>query len=707
MTSPSTGTPPRRGRPTARRGLLAGALLLSVATTAAAQAMPGAARGAPLVPWQRDLDDALALSRATGKPLLVCVNADGEPASESLAARRYRDPAFVALMEGFVPVIASPDVHTDRTHDSRGRRVPCSRFGRVTCDEHIRIEPLVFERWFDGTRVAPRHLAVSPDGEVLFDLYLLNDLGVLDTRFSGYEGAGEPLPDVTELDERGLLASPDAAARERIEAVAVRADADVRLRLVLGALSDTRDVAHPELLRLGLRDAEAHVRRAAAERVAADPTGLPTDLLAGAARALHDDDVLVATVLAELGARDDTASQRLATVLGAAREPSEALDPAAWSRKLSATDADETPPSARVLEGLAARLDKELAAAPDDAALRARLARAYVDLARAQQDAGAEDVAYLWELARAEARTVIDGGDAPAAAHAVFARTDWLLGGTAEDAARSAARALPGLFVEARSPFAAEVLDVLVQARAEQALATLDAGTLPEPAWISDVAAGARLLVVHPHATPWQRGAALDVVGALALDGLHADLAWLGVTERPTAAVLHEHLRWHLLRDGDAARVGDVYEDLLATVGPDERPAVRWYQAFARLQAGDRLWDERRPDEAAASFRASLEGFDEALALDGTLTNATGYAALARTGLARVLAARGDLAGAARELLAGLDPGRRDLLDLPDSLGETPRFVVMDVRDRLLDGSPTDDERALAASLDGLLEFGR
>ena len=158
MTTPPTGTPPRRSRPSVLAPLV-GALVLLAATLVPAQGLPSSRP--PLVPWQRDLDDALALSRETGKPLLVCVNTDGEPASESLAARRYRDPAFVALMEAFVPVIASPDMHVTRTHDSRGRRVPCSRFGRVTCDEHIAIEPLVFERWFEGTRVAPRHLAVS------------------------------------------------------------------------------------------------------------------------------------------------------------------------------------------------------------------------------------------------------------------------------------------------------------------------------------------------------------------------------------------------------------------------------------------------------------------------------------------------------------------------------------------------------------------
>ena len=47
----------------------------------------------------RSLEDGLALSQAGGKPLLVCVNNDGEPASEALARGRYRDPAEYAPWE--------------------------------------------------------------------------------------------------------------------------------------------------------------------------------------------------------------------------------------------------------------------------------------------------------------------------------------------------------------------------------------------------------------------------------------------------------------------------------------------------------------------------------------------------------------------------------------------------------------------------------
>jgi hypothetical protein len=33
----------------------------------------------------------------------------------------------------------------------------------VTCGEHIAIEPALFDQFFDGKRVAPRHIMVEPE----------------------------------------------------------------------------------------------------------------------------------------------------------------------------------------------------------------------------------------------------------------------------------------------------------------------------------------------------------------------------------------------------------------------------------------------------------------------------------------------------------------------------------------------------------------
>jgi hypothetical protein len=161
--------------------LLAPAFLLALCLGAPAQST-GDVRPEQQVHWQRTLDDALALCRATGRPLFVAVNTDAESASERIVEEVYRDPRFVEATRAFVCLIASPLRHTPRDHDGRGLRVVDPRFGSVTSGEAVALEPLVFERFLGGQRIAPRHaLVVDPEGaaQKRFDLFQLYDFGVL------------------------------------------------------------------------------------------------------------------------------------------------------------------------------------------------------------------------------------------------------------------------------------------------------------------------------------------------------------------------------------------------------------------------------------------------------------------------------------------------------------------------------------------------
>src|SRR5262245_55538379 len=133
-----------------------------------------------LIKFQRTYEDAIAVSRETGKPILVCVNMDGEPASEHYAGVRYRQPEIAALYEPYVCVIASVYRHNPRDYDDQGRRILCPRFGSVTCGEHIAIEPGLYDKFFEGQRVAPRHIAIEPGKEAgkqeIYDVYYTWDL---------------------------------------------------------------------------------------------------------------------------------------------------------------------------------------------------------------------------------------------------------------------------------------------------------------------------------------------------------------------------------------------------------------------------------------------------------------------------------------------------------------------------------------------------
>ena len=108
-----------------------------------------------LIKFQRTWEDAVAVAKETKRPLLICVNMDGEIASEHYAGIRYRQPQITKLYEPYVCVIASVYRHTPRDHDEHGNRILCPRFGSVTCGEHMAIEPGLYEKYFEGQRVAP------------------------------------------------------------------------------------------------------------------------------------------------------------------------------------------------------------------------------------------------------------------------------------------------------------------------------------------------------------------------------------------------------------------------------------------------------------------------------------------------------------------------------------------------------------------------
>jgi len=174
------------------------------------------------VHWQHTLDDALALARAEHRQLLIAINADGESASEAIVRERYRDPQWVAATRPFVCVIGSVFRHTPRDYDADGRRIPCPRFGDVTCGEHIAMEPLVYEAYLKGARIdlfgeevgriSPRHALVDPDGEKQFDLFLLFDLRELDRTIAAAGAGLQPREPWTIEDLAGWGPSPDQPA---------------------------------------------------------------------------------------------------------------------------------------------------------------------------------------------------------------------------------------------------------------------------------------------------------------------------------------------------------------------------------------------------------------------------------------------------------------------------------------------------------------
>lgn len=161
-----------------------------------------------LLTFERTWEDALAVAEEAQKPILVCVNMDGEIASEHYAGVRYRQPSIAALYSPYVCLIASVYRHTEKDHDANGRRILCPRFGSVTCGEHIATEVLLYKKYFDGTRVAPRHIMIELDESEVYDLYYANDT---DTVFETLR---------TGIGDRDVGEAPTTSFTDRITAYA-------------------------------------------------------------------------------------------------------------------------------------------------------------------------------------------------------------------------------------------------------------------------------------------------------------------------------------------------------------------------------------------------------------------------------------------------------------------------------------------------------
>ena len=297
----------------------------------------------PLMPWQRSLEDAIAVSRRTGKPLLICVNIDGESASETLASYQYRNPAFVELVRGFVPVLFSPDSHNAREYDDRGRRQPDPKFGRVLTSEHTGNETELYERFFGGTRVAPRHVGATADGQILFDIKLVNDLSIIDRALESHGVFGdEALLSAEDASEQELLESPDSAFRDRLEELFVAGDTRTRVRLASLALSSARSTQHPELLRMAFLDDDVSVRRQSVWTAIQHTKLVPTGLFLSAIEATDGGEgaelLLDALEKETLDSKDEERrlrAQRLVKVFRALSKTSTVLDPERWKLALA------------------------------------------------------------------------------------------------------------------------------------------------------------------------------------------------------------------------------------------------------------------------------------------------------------------------------------------------------------------------------------
>jgi HEAT repeat protein len=111
--------------------------------------------------WEPSLEQALTAAKERTVPLLVCFNMDNEPANDQMVQQHYNDPEIAALGEKMVCLIASAFRHAETGG-------VCSRFGSVSCQEHMDAEIAARQRFIGSDTVkAPQHVFVSPTGKVI------------------------------------------------------------------------------------------------------------------------------------------------------------------------------------------------------------------------------------------------------------------------------------------------------------------------------------------------------------------------------------------------------------------------------------------------------------------------------------------------------------------------------------------------------------
>src|SRR5262245_18463704 len=322
----------------------------------------------PRIDWQRSLNDALAVQKETGLPLLVVVNMDGEQFNDRFAGTTYVDPAFVESTRGYVCVVASPDRHTARDYDALGRRVECPRFPGCTCSEHINIEPELFSRYFNSTRNAPRHVGVSKEGKILFDRFLDASMETAIDAIAQHRGKPKDKQPGETLDE--LLTRRDAKARRTLEQTYTKGDKAQKLKILAAAATAKNEPF--DVLRIALRDDDPAMFGAAATALAAVAMkDALIDLEDALARA--DDAALAKALQTRLGeiAKTDIGAQKLHSHLAEKRDANLSMP---WRNQWTPAAFDAN--SRESIEAVLDQCEGKLRATPDDDNVRLLMATA-------------------------------------------------------------------------------------------------------------------------------------------------------------------------------------------------------------------------------------------------------------------------------------------------------------------------------------------
>lgn len=648
--------------------------------------------------WQRTWEDAVAVSKEMRRPILVCVNMDGEIASEHYAGIRYRQPEIAVLYEPYVTVIASVYRHTPRDYDENGTRIPCPRFGTVTCGEHIALEPLVYERFLDGQRVAPRHIMIELDGKETYDVFYAFDTDSVFERIrKGIEERPEKIPprleDARTTVER--VTSHDSADREEVEAAWVKGDKTVRRQLLRAAVTQ-KTVSQADLLRLALFGGDEELAGSAWTGLLASDSPSSIDLLVEALRfpLAEKDRIQLIETLERIG-QNSPRAKRLAKVQRGllARGKS--------SREGEAAAADLEIPKEELVRRRLEESASDASLNPADGESRIRMAEQFITLAR-HPDTPNEYRSLYYEDAKSAA-TQADEMDAPSwRVHTVLALVAQQ-SGTYREAADHAVAAIeqtpPGTY----SPNHIAVLSIYVRVRYRQIARAVNREREWPTEWLAEIDAAYDTLVHHPEGTAIQVLDHYTLLNALEAKTDAAQVLDRGLKRFTDSWELHAKLRERLLADTSLNGLRGLeshYDMLLAESSAS--PYIHWFAGYASIVAAEYHRRSNKDSQAVEAYNRGIADFEKCIELAAeTRATADHYIALAIAGRARLAMERGDLELAFDEIRASFERDPNAAASL-DGLNLSPVATAQMLRSKLREAGLEDLAQGIQASLDSL-----
>ncbi len=640
------------------RHLLPLSAWLLVASSNAAAQVPGISREqmwpAPtsadwakpcLIQWQRSWKDAVEVSRVTGKPLMIAVNMDGEIASEHWAGIRYRQADTARLYEPYVCVIASVYRHNPRDYDERGARILCPRFGSVTCGEHIRIEPELFDEYFDGKRIAPRHIGVELDRKEFYDVYYAFDIEtVRSVMHSGIADRPDTrLPDTSgDLSLQGRVASPDIEDRQAVERSYVTGSYAQR-RELLESAAMVRDLDQTDLLRLALFGDDSELSAIAFKILTETHSESAVDLIADVLRypMSAEDRQPLLEALERLGETWPRARD-IATVHRGLGVGSAAIDVVAW----------EQPRSGPVGSGsyaahveLSTRLEltsEQAEEEPESAQAQLDIAAAFLALAVRPEVAPRRVRVLLGDAQRAVSKAE-ELGASGWGVDSIAGLVNHYMGRRVEARARIE-QAIKELPAGASDWNSMAVLSLFAEMRQHQIRRAARRREHWPAEWLSDLHAAFAVLERHPFGTDGQLVSHYDFLRDLGAGAQASEALERGLERFPSSWLLHDRLRTRALEQQQLAGLGGIeatYAALIAREGAS--PYLLWYAGYASFVAAEYHRRSNQTEEADRAYGRAIAHYEAAVELvPNSRVSADHYIALAIAARARLALERGE-----------------------------------------------------------------